>query len=253
MQDTGVFEKFLDTKYGQDVLERFNKEKRFIENPADIIVRKSGRSGIRTYLDIGAGTGVRTLKIMKGLGIKSVDFLEPSKKAPEAFLQKTAGYDVNVITSSFEEFNTNKKYDFITSVHTWYYIGLGALRKLYNLLKPGGTAAIFIDSEDDTIKRIQDICETRFWKGKTINAENICRFLDKTRIKYKIYKDNRKFSGLLKDGNFTERTKTIMSLVSYTRWEDIPDSTKLSVKKLLESISSKDVYPSRRWLIVIKK
>lgn len=253
---TEVFERFLDTKYGQCILEKFNKEKRFIENPADLIVNEfKNKIKIVDHLDIGGGTGIRTEKIVKGLKIENTDFLEPSKKAPLKFLRKSkkSGMKVNLITCRFEDFQTEKKYDFITSVHAWYYIELDALRKLHDLLRPRGFAVIFMDSENDTIKKIQDICETEFWKGKTLNAEDICKFLDKIGVGYEIRKDERKFKGLIKSGNFTERAKIIMSLVSYARWEDIQDSIKLSVKRMLEKISKNDIYPSKRWLIIIRK
>ena len=255
MQNTEVFEKFLDSKYGRRILEEFNKEKRFIENPADLIVKKiNNKTNIDDYLDVGGGTGVRTLKIMKGLGITHIDFLEPAKKAPLDFCKKVPklGLDVNIIRSRFEDFKPVKKYDLITSVHTWYYIDLNSLERLYDLLKAGGVACIFMDSEKDTIKKIQEICESNFLKYKTNNAEDVCRQLDKLRIKYTVHKDEKTFSGLLKNGKYTKRAKIMMSLVSYAKWSDIPKETKISVKKMLQGISKKDRYPSRRWLIVIR-
>ena len=250
---TEIFERFLDSKYGQQVLERFNKEKKFIENPADLIVRElKNKIRAENYLDVGGGTGVKTSKIMKGIGIARVDFLEPSRKASSNF-RKKSGLDINVINSSFEDFETEKQYDLITAIHTWYYINLDALEKLYRILKDGGTACIFMDSKGDTLKKIQKICELEFLGYKSNNAEDVCKYLDKIGIKYTIHKDAKTFSGLVKNGDLTARTKTIMSLVSYSKWSSIQLSAKLAVKKMLIGISKEDKYPSRRWLIVVRK
>ncbi len=255
---TSIFEKFLDTKYGRRTLALFNKEKSKIENPPESIVNRfHGKIKPKNYLDIGGGTGKRTLKIVKGLGCLHTDFLEPSKRASDEFCKLAKRHritDISVINSSFEDFNETKKYEFITSIHSWYYIDLKSLKKMHQMLVPNGIACIFIDSKEDTIKRIQDICETRFLGKPSNNAEDICKYMEKCGIKYSVYNYDGVLAGLLKNNNFTQRAKVIVSLVSYQKWSKISTSVKQKIlKMLIETDQGHGAYPSRRWLIVVKK
>lgn len=251
-----VFEEFLRTSYGQKTLESFNKMKIKIEDTSSFILKKfKGKIRPKNYLDVGGGNGVRTLEIIRGLGCLHTDFLEPSKEASKNFVKsaKELGLNFSVINSIFESFNPKKKYDFITSVHSWYYIDLSSVKKLYKILNKDGVACIFLDSKNDTIKKIQDICESQLHKFSSCNMEDITEVLDKYGINYEIHMDNRTLSGLLKKGQFTEKAKTIISLVAWTKWSKIPESIKNSIKELLLGVSKDDKYPSRRGLIVIRK
>ncbi|MBI4170094.1 MAG: methyltransferase domain-containing protein [Candidatus Aenigmarchaeota archaeon] len=258
MKDTSAFEKFLDSAYGRRTISLFDKEKSQIENPPKFIIsRFHGKIKPKNYLDIGGGTGKRTVEIIKGLGCRHTDFLEPSKRASDEFvkLAKSHGVgNISIIRSSFEDFSRAKKYDFITSIHSWYYIDLESLQKLYKMLAPSGIACIFIDSKDDTIKRMQDICEIVFLNKPSNNAEDICKYLEKRGIKYSVYNYDGVLSGLLKNNNFTQRARIIASLVAYRKWSKISASVKQKILELFrETDQGHGTYPSRRCLIVVKK
>jgi hypothetical protein len=121
------------------------------------------------------------------------------------------------------------------------------------MLNHNGFACIFMDSKDDTIKKVQDICESDLYEMKSNNIEDIVEYLNRNKITYNIYNENKEISGMLKDNKFTEKARIIISLVSWRKWSDIPSSTKISIKRLLKNISKNDLYPSCRFLIIIKK
>lgn len=258
MIDVRIFEKFLDTKEGQELLEDFNKEKASLEDPDGLIIslmKKTARP--KKYLDIGGGTGTRTINIIRNLKCEQTDFLEPSKKSAERFSEKArdSGIDnFSVINSRFEYFNLQRKYDFITSIHSWYYIELSALWKLVNILDKNGRAFIFIDSKEDTIYQIQEICQREILNIETNAFEDLTKQIDTLSAEYEIHEINENISGLLENGNLTNKTKTIISFLSYRGWSQIPEKTRRKIIKLLKKIGEgKDEYPSRRRLIIIKK
>lgn len=257
MVDTRIFEEFLDTSGGREIAASFRKEKETIEDPGNFVISKmKGKIKPKNYLDIGGGLGNITLEIMKGLGCEQVDFLEPSTGASEHFshLAKLSGIKFSTINSGFEDFVPDKKYDFITAIHSWYYIKLEALKKLYDILEKGGHACIFLDSKNDIVKKIQDICQQDMHDILANNSEDIADYLGQINIPYTIYENDKILSGLLDDKELTERAKIMISYLSYIGWDKVSVTTKEKVRKLLiEEGKGKDKYPSRRRLIIIKK
>lgn len=250
-----VFSKFLTSGYGKNSLNNFNKIKKDLENPADYIIKNASKGRIYNYLEIGGGDGLHTIPIIRALKPGHVDFLEPSNSAPTKFSKFVRSKNINfsIINTTFEKFNTNKKYDLITSIHSWYYINLKSLEKLYGLIENGGTSFIFLDSKHDMIKTLENICERELYNYKSNDFEDVIAYLDRKRIGYKVYKYDTVLSGLLKNGEFTREARTIISLISWKNWKDIPDGTKSHIKKALIRTGRSNKYPSRRRLIVIRK
>ncbi len=255
MRNTEIFEKFLDTPYGIRAMEFFNKEKTEFED-FDWIVKKLKVTAPENYLDIGGGPGLRTMKVAKDMGCRNIDFVEPSAGSCRNFtkLAKLSGIrNVSTFSSSFEDFDTEKKYDFITSIHSWYYIDLDSLERMYDMLKDGGAAAILMDSETDIIRKIQLVCEKRMCKFNTNGGEDVIKKLGKLGIKHDVYEHTAMLSGLLNNGKFTKKAKAIISLLAYTKWSDIDEDTRNEIRCMLENISKKDKYPTKRFLVIIKK
>lgn len=243
----------MDSAHGRRVWKKFLKTKKGTEDPLGLIASKVGLKNKSSYLDIGGGTGEKTLSIAKIFGINKVDFLEPSEKASVLFSKaaKKRGLDFRAVNTSFENFTPSEKYGLITSIHSWYYIDLQELDKLYNILEKGGVACIYLDRKDDVIKKIQDICEK--WLGfESNNIEDIVGYLEKRKIKFRLFCEEKPLKSLIKDGRLTEKAKTIISLVSYTRWNKIPASVKEEIRKMLIE-SGKSKWMTKRCLILIRK
>jgi 2-polyprenyl-3-methyl-5-hydroxy-6-metoxy-1,4-benzoquinol methylase len=95
-------------------------------------------------LDIGSAAGF-FLKAAKDYGIKKLKGIEISRFASEYC--KT-NFLIDVIVSSFEEIETDEKFDIITS---WFFIEhltnpLNELKKIYNMLEHGGIFAMSVPS-----------------------------------------------------------------------------------------------------------
>lgn len=249
------FRRFLASEEGQRVLARFNSYKKDIENPPESI-RAAWRSQKvpGRYLEIGGGTGQRTLELARKLGCHHIDFVEPSSAACRVFRARStrAGIPCTTVTAAFEKFRTQKRYDLITAIHSFYYINRASLAKVYRLLAPGGKAFILLDSRRDVIKRLQDLCES--WQGeRTNNAEDLCESLRRAKIPHRTWPDTAAIRGLYRRGKFSRKAQIILSLLSWTPWSALPDSVKDKAKDLLLALSPHDEYVSRRVLIEIRK
>ena len=123
---------FLNSAEGLKVLGEFNKLKQDIEDPAGLVIKKIlDKPGIKNYLDIGGGDGIRTLQIAKAFECEHIDYLEPSKNSSSLFVKQAKhSYQgtYTVINKGFQDFKATKKYELITSIHSWYYIDLRDLR-----------------------------------------------------------------------------------------------------------------------------
>lgn len=244
----------MDTPHGRKVWRAFLKTKKGTEDPVNLIISKAKPRNSSSYLEIGGGLGEKTIAIGKKFGFGKIDFIEPSKKASQVFLRnaKKLGIEARLFNTPFERFRPDRKYDLVTSIHSWYYIDLKELDKLYKLLQKGGIACIYLDRKSDIIKRIQDICE-KFLGFRSNNIEDLEFFLNKRKIKYDLYCEEKGLKGLIRRGNFTTKAKTIISLVGYTRWDEIPGRTKGKIKDMLTKLSKDDSYTTRRCLILIRK
>ena len=253
MRDTTIFEDFLDTDHGRKVWKAFLRTKNGIENPVELIAKKSKPKKKNNYLEVGGGLGEKTIFISRKLGFKNIDFLEPSEKGSSIFAKTAKKNKINfrIINTSFEEFKPDRKYDLITSIHSWYYIDLRELNKLHSILNRGGVACIFLDSRSDVVKKLHDVCD-KFMGFRSNSIEDIADFLDKQKIEYDLFCYKKELTGLIRKDGLTPKAKTIMSLIAYRKWNKIPDNAKEEARKMLISYG-RDIYPIRRCLITIKK
>ena len=249
------FERFLASAEGQRVLERFNALKRDFENPAQSVVKRwIPQASPPRYLEIGGGTGARTLDIARKLKIRRIDFVEPSAAACKTFkrLAKRSGVVGKVFAVPFEHFETAERYDLITSIHSFYYINRSCLKKVHRMLAPGGRAFILIDSRSDIIKRIQDICER--WQGEaTLDFEDLRESLRRYGIPFRAWPEADVVRGLYLNRRFTAKAKTILSLLSWLPWQEIPEAVKEETSRLLVRASNRGCYRCRRVLIELRK
>ncbi|MCL1865286.1 MAG: class I SAM-dependent methyltransferase [Spirochaetes bacterium] len=112
---------------------RLKKILKLIENKNDLSI-----------LDIGSAAGF-FLKAAKDYGIKKLKGIEISHFASEYC--KT-NFFIDIIVSSFEDIETDEKFDIITS---WFFIEhlpepLDGLKKIYNMLNKGGVFAMSVPS-----------------------------------------------------------------------------------------------------------
>ncbi|HEY5741205.1 MAG TPA: amino acid adenylation domain-containing protein, partial [Terrimicrobiaceae bacterium] len=134
-------------------------------------------------LDIGAGTGVLTLRVLEDLAsrgtLAEVDYVEPSAAAThlledrfeKAGFAKALGdhYSVGWEIAKDLMSSADKGYDLILAHHSLYYAPLSSetVRPLSSLLAPGGRAALFMDAEQSPIVLIREIA------GRYLGRKNL--------------------------------------------------------------------------------
>lgn len=93
-------------------------------------------------LEIGIGTGKATLPILeKNYEVTAV---EPVKRMLEIARKKYNGKNITFINTTFEELKYGKQYDLIYAASSFQWInGCDRLKKVFDLLKDGGTFARF--------------------------------------------------------------------------------------------------------------
>ena len=134
-------------------------------------------------LDIGAGTGVLTLRVLQYLAgrgaLPEVDYLEPSDRATRLLEEriKTAGLGHTLgrhYGTGWEEAtellsSSVRRYNLILAHHSLYYVPLSneTVSPLSSLLAPGGNAFLFMDAEQSPIALIREIA------GRHLDRKNV--------------------------------------------------------------------------------
>lgn len=109
------------------------------------------------YLDVGCGDGRITAELAIHLSRRfPVDLTMIDTSAAQLGLASEACAKLQRVTTHthqgrFEEFSPADRYDLITFVHSYYVIDEWYLRKVYDLLAPGGVAAIWLASSTDNV------------------------------------------------------------------------------------------------------
>lgn len=80
MRDTTIFEDFLDTDHGRKVWKAFLRTKNGIENPVELIAKKSKPKKKNNYLEVGGGLGEKQFLSQENLGLKTLIFLSHQRK-----------------------------------------------------------------------------------------------------------------------------------------------------------------------------
>ena len=121
-----------------------------------------------SILEIGAGTGQATQAVVS-LGVSMVA-LEPGKRLSAKLIRKFSGFpNITVRQCKFEEFHGQpQSYDLIYSASAFHWLPKKmAYQKAFDLLKPGGTLALFWHSfsvnraDDESHRALQRVFEER--------------------------------------------------------------------------------------------
>jgi SAM-dependent methyltransferase len=144
------------------------------------------------YLDVGCGFGNRTLSIIDTL-IKHTEVnpvaLDPSKQLLQLFNQNKGSHSIELICSTWEDYSPSAKFDFVSSIHTFYYIDdwQSAIYKMLDVLNRKGKLCIAIRSQDQ-------VCQFRnhfFGKlfddqRKERDCDELIELLDRLNICFKL-------------------------------------------------------------------
>ena len=110
-----------------------------------IIAENLDESDYENWLEIGAGNGVSSVQIIDKLRPKKITLLEPGVNFVEILKAKFSPKDnVEIIQSTFEEFQNSEKFDVILAATSWHWLDLETkYSRVSKLLKPAGKLIIF--------------------------------------------------------------------------------------------------------------
>tara|TARA_R110002049_G_scaffold3795_5_gene27664 strand:- start:142089 stop:142793 length:705 start_codon:yes stop_codon:yes gene_type:complete len=114
MKDSKAYYNSIANIYDEQTKQRIA----YLDAVDNIIIDDRSKSQITNYLDIGSGNGRRGLKIAKALNIDNLFLLDNSDKMLKGFSPLD---NVKTVDVSIFDFNTDKKFDFITCL--WNVIG----------------------------------------------------------------------------------------------------------------------------------
>ena len=144
------------------------------------------------YLDVGCGFGDKTLSIIKAIQtyhpVKTLA-LDPSSQLLSMFKEVVSDQTIDIICSTWEDYHPVTNFDFISSIHTFYYIDNWecAILKMIDNLENDGKICIALRSTDP-------VCQFRDYFYKKIhndgrkerNCQELCELLKQLNIQYKV-------------------------------------------------------------------
>jgi SAM-dependent methyltransferase len=111
--------------------------------------------GVRSLLSVGGGEGLVEAELLRHAPDAGIWYLDPSPEQAAAFrsLLDARGLSSRVrgvAQSTFEDFATPHRFDRIVSMFSWFFVGADEpeLRKLIDLLAPGGMALIVLPGRE---------------------------------------------------------------------------------------------------------
>jgi SAM-dependent methyltransferase len=128
------------------------------------------------YLDIGCGDGAVTRSVADFIAEHSkvvVTGLDVSRSQLDAAKRQFRGgrIEFEAVDASFEDFRAPRGYNFITAIHSLYAIDEAYLRRVYELLQPGGIACVWMAmGKDNVVTAISDAVDEVLRPGQRRNA-----------------------------------------------------------------------------------
>ena len=142
------------------------------------------------YLDVGCGFGNKTLTIIQTIKkyhpVAAVA-LDPSATLLSIFKKQTTDQAVNLICSTWESYRPETQFNFISSIHTFYYIDNWnpAITKMIGNLAKSGMICIAIRSNDDACKFKNHFFKKLHPDKKERTCDELCELLTQLGISYK--------------------------------------------------------------------
>lgn len=198
----------LRLKFNEDPLNYDKYRPTYSEELFEDIIGYGELNNSKSALEIGIGTGQATLPILEaGCSVTAIELGEDLARYVKEKFSSFRNFEVKNI--GFEDFISDKnQYDLVYSATAFHWIPEEVgFKKVYDLLKPGGTIALFwnhpfVNRDDDKIHReIRKVYKkfkpsdkelTEFNEGSCKKYTQILEKYGFTDIKGKIYRKTRK-------------------------------------------------------------
>jgi SAM-dependent methyltransferase len=139
------------------------------------------------YLDIGCGDGELTCAIARylaqeGCQVKVVG-LDPSQSqldSANACFVMADNIDFSAHVGAFEGFQERESFHLITAIHSFYAIDEAYVRRVFELLAPGGIACIWMAKrQDNVVTALCDALDHEYRPGQKRNAaDDVYRYAE---------------------------------------------------------------------------
>jgi SAM-dependent methyltransferase len=132
----------------------------------EVMASASLRAG-DSVLEVGCGTGKATVSLAaRGLHVLAI---EPDENMAAVAARNCAGFDVDVVTTSFEEWRGAGPFALVLSAQAWHWVQPGLrVAKAHDVLRDGGTLALCWnrpDWPDTEVSRALDAAYERIAPG----------------------------------------------------------------------------------------
>ena len=191
------------------------------------------------YLDIGCGYGYKTQAIESLIKQKrslNTVALDPSSELLSIYREQNKSKNINFVCSDWESYQPSKKFDFITSIHTFYYMDNWKVQitKMLESLNHQGDICIAIRSNDQ-------VCQFKDYFFNKINKHNkgernfneLCHTLDTIGVNYKsdIVESKLNISDCL---SLNEKGKQLIEFLLRTSYDGLDHDIKKDISNYLE-------------------
>lgn len=153
---------------------------------ADYISRHFTKEEL-SLMDVGCGSGLLLKKIAsKTKKHLLVDYIDPDKNFLKLFKRTLVDIENVVLNKEFciriEKIISKSisKYDIILCGHCFYYLELGIIKKLHELLNPGGVLIIHISKKDAPSQKLFSIAIDKK------SSEDLKEYLTKHQMRYQL-------------------------------------------------------------------
>ncbi len=143
-----------------------------------------GQAADVKYLDVGCGDGTITAQLAAALVAKGtaveVTYLDPSAFQLELAKKTCDSAGAQFAQGTLEDFPRGEQYHFITAIHSLYTVDDAYFPKLYELLRPGGIACIWIGAlEGNVVNGLSHAFDNERRPGQRRNyGEDVIRILE---------------------------------------------------------------------------
>ena len=214
----------------------------------------------RSLLSVGGGQGVVEATLLQNAPQAKVWYLDPSPEQCQAFRQHMKQENLlerveAVAETTFQEYNTDQKFDHIVSMFSWFYIGTDKrwLTKLLSLLTPNGIACIVLPNngsiEADFNRSLSPDKRTTLVSGDVITAlqELDCTVTQHTYVKWLAIND-------LFDGELV--SKASLAFAAFVALRPITTFTSAEKQHIVDLLNTRreaEGVPLRWDVIVVRK
>jgi SAM-dependent methyltransferase len=268
-QQSDVKEKYKDYLNTREGADTYNGFKQILYGTPDSLVLRLGdgiaerleRKNINV-LDVGGGDGKR-LRLLRSLlgerGVESiVRLIEPSGIFTDDLKQSLAASKppepIEVIRSTFEAYEANRRYDLMLLVHSIFtFKDRAYIDQIGRSLKPDGLLVVASNDTDSFLTQLKAVTDATFGT-KRREIASVWQDLEQAGYSLEFVRSTTTSAAVcMENGQLNENGKLLLRWIALRDWEDIPPeivaaATEVFARNSVDGrIQEKEVFTFARW------